>query len=272
METLLCKFVFIFPLVISVLRKTVTSSSLQDGSITKDGDVVLGALLPLYRKDSNGDCTVLNKDSLLWIKALNFALDEFKNTQNPLVRNTTLGLYLRDTCSKPALEQSLDIVHKNKRNKSIKSSAKTVIAVLTSNYEEDSSTLLSLFRIPQITFSEQIHGKFGIFPNEHPYNFEAIKVSYYRARALVGLIKYFGWESVSLVINQAYYRDYLIFKRLAELENVCIAVAVENVTDKEQGSSAYHNLLYQLGHGIGVRVVLLFTDDMDVLRVIRGKH
>ncbi|XP_031557762.1 metabotropic glutamate receptor 3-like isoform X1 [Actinia tenebrosa] len=272
MENFYFKSFCTFALVISVLRKSVSSSSLEDGSIAKNGDLILGALFPLYRKDSNGDCTVVNKDGLLWVKALNFALDELKSSKNPWLRNVTFGLYLRDTCSRPALEHSLDILHLNKQSNSLKeTSSKKVVAVLTNSNDIDSSTLLSLFRIPQILFSEQIYNENGSFPRHQPYFFESIKTSYYRAKSLVGLIKYFQWKSVSLVVNQRFLKDYLIFKHFAEMEDICLAVVLEHATSDEQDSSTDKNLMHRLGHGFGaVRVVVLFTDDKEMLKVIRG--
>lgn len=272
MDSFIFKCFYIVALVISVLRKSVSSSSLEDGSVAIDGDIVLGALFPLYREDSNGECTVINKDRLLWIKALNFALDELKTSNNPWLRNVTFGLYLRDTCSKPALEHSLDILHLNKRTSSLKrTSANKVLVVLTNSNDVDSSTLLSLFRIPQILFSEQLYKNVGGFPSHHPYYFESIKTSYYRAKSLVGLIKYFQWKSVSLVVSQPYFKEYLMFKHFAEMENICIAVILENDMLDQQDVSGDKALLNRLGHSLGVRVVVLFTGEKDMLKMIQGK-
>lgn len=268
MDICILKFLYIFAVVISILRKSVSSSSLEDGSLTQHGDVLLGALFPLYRQDSNGDCTVVNKDKLLWIKALNFALDELKTSRNPWLRNVTFGLYLQDTCSKPALEHSLDILHLNKRSASLKNTSTKKAVVLTSSNDADSSTLLSLFRIPQVLFSEQLYKNVGSFPNHRPYFFESITTSYYRAKSLVGLIKYFQWKSVSLVVSQPYFKEYLMFKHFAEMEDICIAVVVENPISDQRDET--QDLQDRLGHGVGVRVVVLFTGEKDTLAVIRG--
>jgi len=195
MDKKLYKFAFVFVFFLSVLRKLVFSTSVADSSLTKEGDIIFGALFPVYRKDANGECKVFNKDALLWIKAFNFALNELQNNHNPALQNTTFGFHIQDTCAKSALEQALDLVHSNKINESRNSSSRRITVVLSSHYEEDSSTLLSLFKIPNMIFTDLNAGEFGSFPVEHRCNFESVKVSFYRAKALVGMMKHFGNSS-----------------------------------------------------------------------------
>lgn len=260
MDKKLYKFVFLVVCSLSVLRKAVSSSSIPEADLTRSGDIIFGAIFPIYRKDSKDNCMLFNKDALLWIRALNYALDELQNSQVPALQNTTFGFHIKDTCTKPPLEQALELVHGIKSNE-LKDTSSKVLAVLSSSYEKDSSTLFSLFGIPNMIFSDLDGGELGLYPNEHNYNFESVKMTFYRTKAVVGLLKHFKWDSVFVIVAEKYKKEYYMFKELAEIDGICIAgtarrteVAVENI------------------RSLNIRTVLLYTDGISMLDALKGLY
>lgn len=255
------KFVFLIITSFSVLRKTVVATIVSDDSLTKDGDVVFGVLLPIYRKDGYNDCKVFNKDSLLWIRGITYALNELQNSKIPVFQNTSFGFNIKDSCSNPVLEQALDLVHSSKTNNHDKFPSRKIISVISSHYEKDSSTLLSLFQIPNMIIKDLDGGQVGISPMENGYHFEPLKVSFYRAKAVVGLLKHFNWDSVFVIVDDQYQKEFLMFKELAENVDICIAGIGKN----------YEEMTSMIERSLDVRTLVMFTDGISMLKAMRGK-
>lgn len=205
-----------------------------------DKDIAFGALLPLRSKDKLGRCeTPVNKEGILWLRALNYAVKEV-NRRWTREFNVSFRLTIRDTCNdeQTALEKALEFA-KGYRNRDLDETLlreenatenliKPVLGVISASQNQDASVLLSLFKVPQVIF-----GRVKTAVENSKDILRSISVGFYRARALTDLVKYFSWEAVSVVYSPTYQDDFETFLRISRIENLCVAIAVKLSDDHE---------------------------------------
>lgn len=205
-----------------------------------DKDIAFGALLPLRSKDKLGKCeTPVNKEGILWLRALNYAVKEV-NRRWTREFNVSFRLTIRDTCNdeQTALEKALEFA-KGYRNRDLDETLlreenatenliKPVLGVISASQNQDASVLLSLFKVPQVIF-----GRVKTAVENSKDILRSISVDFYRARALTDLVKYFSWEAVSVIYSPTYQDDFETFLRISRIENLCVAIAVKLSDDHE---------------------------------------
>ena len=238
----------------------------------KPGDVIVGALLSIRQKDEYGSCSKTRQESMLWIDALNFALDEINSNERPY--NISFGLEVRDTCAdgEEALEQALGLIRDRKQDGVMPRTpnqakvgrmhpSRPVIGVIWDSANEDIATLFGLFKVPHVSFTRRA-GSLS------QYSFNSISVEYYQALALADLVRYFAWSSISLVYSTRNYRVFSTFQQVSGVDGICVASTIE-VNEKELGnfSVAIQRLLSELQ----TRVVILFTTLDHTAGLLKGK-
>ena len=241
--------------------------------------VVFGALLPLRARNHFGKCEKLKDDKgTLWLSALNYAVDDV-NRLWKMKFKSTLTLNVRDTCSdeQVALEQALDFAggfrsgststlatQENISNSDISAPALGVISV---SVHEDASTLLSLFKVPQIIF-----GKREIDAKKKAKNiFQSISVGFYKAKALADLVKYFSLSAISVVYSISYKDDFESFLRISRIENLCIAVKVNLSIAGETNYLGLESAVHKLFAEPQSTVVILFTGEEETKELLESK-
>ena len=241
--------------------------------------VVFGALLPLRARNHVGKCEKFKDDKgTLWLSALNYAVDDV-NRLWKMKFKSTLTLKVRDTCSdeQVALEQALDFAggfrtgststlatQENISNSDISAPALGVISV---SVHEDASTLLSLFKVPQIIF-----GKREIDAKKKAKNiFQSISVGFYKAKALADLVKYFSWSAISVVYSISYKDDFESFLRISRIENLCIAVKVNLSIAGETNYLGLESAVHKLFAEPQSTVVILFTGEEETKELLESK-
>lgn len=241
--------------------------------------VVFGALLPLRARNHFGKCEKLKDDkATLWLSALNYAVDDVNRIWKMKFKST-LTLKVRDTCSdeQEALEQALDfaggfrsgststlVTQENISNSDISGPALGVISV---SFHEDASTLLSLFKVPQVVFGK---GETGA-KKEAKNIFQSISVGFYKAKALAHLVKYFGWSAISVVYTISYKDDFESFMRISRIENLCIAVKVNLSIAGETNYLGLESAVHKLFAEPQSTVVILFTGEEETQELLKSK-
>ena len=192
---------------------------------------------------------------------------------------STLTLKVRDTCSdeQEALEQALDfaggfrsgststlVTQENISNSDISGPALGVISV---SFHEDASTLLSLFKVPQVVFGK---GETGA-KKEAKNIFQSISVGFYKAKALAHLVKYFGWSAISVVYTISYKDDFESFMRISRIENLCIAVKVNLSIAGETNYLGLESAVHKLFAEPQSTVVILFTGEEETQELLKSK-
>lgn len=239
-------------------------------------NVAFGALLPLHLKDHLGGCDKLKDDKgSLWLSALNYAVDDV-NRKWKRQLNTTLTLKVRDTCGDEqiALEQALDFAdgYRNASDSTFVRQANKadnstpVLSVISVSLHEDASTLLSLFRVPQIIFGR------GITRVEKPAKdiLHSISVSFYKAKALADLVKHFSWSAVSVIYSLSHKDDFESFRRISRIENLCIAVEVAlGTAGKTDNSQPWESAVNELLSEPQSTVIVLFTEEEETKELLK---
>lgn len=251
-----------------------TYHSPVDFSIKRD--IAFGALLPLRFKGKLGRCeTPKHKEGFLWLSALNYAVEDV-NRKWKRKFNASLTLKVRDTCNdgQIALEQALDFAngYRNRvqkvtlaRQENITDDLPPVLGVISASQNQDASTLLSLFKVPQIIF-----GKRETVVDNSKDIFQSVSVGFYKARALADLVKYFTWNAVSVVYLPTHQDDFETFLRISNIENLCIAVTVQ-LSSRNESTSGFELAVGKLLSEPQSTVVILFTGEAETRALLQSK-
>lgn len=245
-------------------------------SINRDV-VAFGALLPLHFKDHRGICkTAGHSEGYLWLSALNYAVEDV-NRKWKRTFNASLTLKVRDTCNdgQIALEQALDFTNgyrseadgkSKRRQENITNDLTPVLGVISASHNQNASTLLSLFKVPQIIFGK---GKFVVENSKDML--QSVSVGFYKARALADLVKYFTWNAVSAVYSPPYEDDFETFLRISTIENLCVAVKVYLSAGGGNSSDEFESAVDKIFSEPQSNVVILFTGEVETTALIKSK-
>lgn len=239
-------------------------------------DIAFGALLPLHFKDKFGRCgPPKHQEGFLWLNALKYAVKEVNTKWNRQLYNASLTLKVRDTCNdgQIALEQALDLANRYRKKAEISATEhdnvgdnfKPVLGVISASQNKDASTLLGLFKVPQIIF-----GREGTVPEISNGILQSLSVGFYKARALADLIKYFTWSAVSVIYSANNQDDYETFLRISNIEKLCIAVTVQ-LSSREMDSARFERALEKLLSEPQSTAVVLFTGDAETKELLQCK-
>ena len=236
-------------------------------------DIAFGALLPLHFKDKLGRCgSPKRQEGFLWLNALKYAVNEVNTKWNRQLYNASLTLKVRDTCNdgQIALEQALDLANRYRKKAEISSTEqgndfKPVLGVISASQNKDASTLLGLFKVPQI-----IIGREGTVPETSNDILQSVSVGFYKARALADLIKYYTWSAVSVIYSSNNQDDYETFLRISNIEKLCIAVTVQ-LSTREIDSTRFQRALEKLLSEPQSTAVILFTGDAETKELLQCK-
>ena len=240
-------------------------------------EIAFGALLPLHVKDELQRCGSArkNREGFLWLNALKYAVEEVNRKWNRRLNNTSLTLKVRDTCNDEqiALEQALDLANCYRKTVEISSSrqdnagndVKQIFGVISASQAKDASTLLGLFKVPQIIF-----GREGTVPQNSNEILQSVSVGFYKARALADLIKYFTWSAVSVIYSANNRDDYEIFLRISNIEKLCIAVTAR-LAAGEVDPTRFERVLAKLRTEPRSTAVILFIGDAETNDLLQCK-
>ena len=249
----------------------------QDSSFLRR-EIAFGALLPLHVKDEHEGCRSAPKHQVgfLWLNALKYAVEEINRKWNRKLYNTSLALKVRDTCSdgQVALEQALDLANRYRKTVELSSSRqdntgediKQVFGVISASENKDASTLLGLFKVPQIIFGRELR----TVPQNSNEILQSVSVGFYKARALADLVKHFTWSAVSVIFSPDNRDDYEIFLRISNIEKLCIAVTAELISG-EMDSIRFERVVAKLSSEPQSTAVILFTGDAETKELLQCK-
>ncbi|XP_013776181.2 metabotropic glutamate receptor-like, partial [Limulus polyphemus] len=243
------------------------------------GDIILGGLFPIHKKNTKSKCGLINKDrGIQRTEAMLFAIDKI-NQDPTILGNIKLGAIILDTCSSDsyALNQSLEFIRasintvdssafecQDRSHPKLKFSNKAISGVVGGSYSEVSlqvANLLRLFRIPQV--SPASTGTSLSDKSRYDFFARTVPPDTFQALALVDLVQSFNWSYVSLVSSEGQYGDsgMKAFQQEARARNICIAVndKVPHSASKDKFDDIFKNLLTKSN----ARCVVLFTRAED---------
>ncbi|KAM3601915.1 uncharacterized protein V6R79_021119 [Siganus canaliculatus] len=256
------------------------------------GDIIIGALFSVHHqppadKVHERKCGAVREQyGIQRVEAMMHTLDRINADPN-ILPNITLGCEIRDSCwhSAVALEQSIEFIRdtlvSNEEEESqarctaepgsvLMQGKKPIVGLIgpgSSSVAIQVQNLLQLFNIPQIAYSAtsmDLSDK-----SLYKYFMRVVPSDMQQARAMVDIVKRYGWSYVSAIHTEGNYGESGMeaFKDMAAKEGICIAHS-----DKIYSNAGEHNfdkLLQKLrAHLPKARVVACFCEGMTVRGIL----
>ncbi|CAG9562246.1 unnamed protein product [Danaus chrysippus] len=247
-----------------------------------EGDIILGGLMMVHgRAGGSSSCgPLMAQGGVQALEAMLYSLDEAQRA-GLAPPGVTLGALVLDDCDSDTrgLEMALDFIKGSIGNiddEDYACNATTVRKVITGVVGASSSVtsvqvanLLRLFKIPQVSFfstSPELSNK-----ARFEYFTRTIPSDLHQVRALVEIVKKFGWRYVSIIYEESNY-GIKAFEELETLllrEDICIAVKERLVKDSGAADDrAYDTIVERLLSRPRARGVIVFGSDQEVAGVM----
>ncbi|MGH0140297.1 UNVERIFIED_CONTAM: hypothetical protein FKN15_046078 [Acipenser sinensis] len=208
-------------------------------ALLADGDIILGGLFPMhYRvvvpelnytyKPAASACQGFDSRSFRWAQTMRFAIKEIN--ENPsLLPNITLGYKIYDSCTThvAALRATLSVLNGRKEVSSMMCSGASPVKAIIGDSGSSQSIIVSRtlqpFKIPMISYIATCSCLSN--RNEYPNFFRTVPNDYYQVKAIVQLVKHFGWTWVGAVSEEGDYGRYAFQALIEEFKKngVCLA-------------------------------------------------
>lgn len=176
------------------------------------GNITLGGLFPIHSDDRNGKCSRINGVlGIQRLEAMIFAINRI-NIEGKILPGIKLGLSAFDTCSSEttALDRTVEEFITHQRCDSEEEEGAIgmrqvvgVVGPLYSSISVQVAHLLRLFRMPQISYdstSSELSDN-----TKYEYFLRTVPSDLLQARAIVDILRYFGWSYVSVVYSDDSY-------------------------------------------------------------------
>ena len=220
-----------------------------------NADIILGGVLPVhvavssencqkanlcgYMEDVTRTCTRINKYGIVWTEAMIQTIKRI-NEDNKVLPGVKLGYVICDCYN--SIERAFNISlllqslrhrrtstgNTSQSNCSCNSNdTRTIVGIIggaSSKISMSINYIMNVFNIPQISYSStspSLSDKFSFRTF-----FRTIPPDTYQGKALVDIVKHFGWSYISTVATSDDYGRLGIeaFKEIAKSMNICLAV------------------------------------------------
>uniref|UniRef100_H3A4X9 G-protein coupled receptors family 3 profile domain-containing protein n=1 Tax=Latimeria chalumnae TaxID=7897 RepID=H3A4X9_LATCH len=190
----------------------------------KEGDVMIGGLFPIHSARVDSDFSFRSKPDVTqcdgfsfrvfrWMQTMLFTIEEI-NKDKHLLPNTTLGYRIYDSCSHPIQALRAAVTLTNGQEEIVRENSCNSILVVIGGAGSTQSIavtrLLGLFKIPVVSYFSTcacLGDK-----QEFPTFLRTIPSDLFQVKALVQLVKYFGWNWLGSVAgDDDYGRDGIQF-------------------------------------------------------------
>ena len=236
------------------------------------GDIIIGGLFPIHKKSerSENECGEFNElPGHQYMEVMLFAVDKINGDPN-LLPNITLGTQVYDTCLSRtiAADRAKEFIKLSLTQDGKKGQLAGVVGALTSGVSVVVANFLRVFEIPQISYSSTS----VTLSNKDIYSYflRTVPPDSFQARAMVDIIKKFGWSYVSTINSQGDYGEsgVRIFRQYAQESGICIDVErqipqfAENETYKE-----IIKALVKSASETNMSAVVMFVTQIDARKI-----
>uniref|UniRef100_A0A8C7YNR8 Olfactory receptor C family, x1 n=1 Tax=Oryzias sinensis TaxID=183150 RepID=A0A8C7YNR8_9TELE len=203
----------------------------EELSLYEDGDVVIGGLFPLHFSPVSSPLTYKTKPppnsynyfssrALRWMHTMTFAIKEI-NKRNDFLSNITLGFHIRDSCNDipVSLKATLQLVNgQPESNLSTEDAGSGVSMALLRS--------LGSFHIPLVSYFASCSCLSN--QKEFPTFMRTMPSDAFQIRALIQLVRYFGWTWVGVIGVESDYARFAIQLFLQESMHYGVCAAYTN--------------------------------------------
>ena len=246
----------------------------------KEGDLIIGVLLPIHRPASAKSYPV--RCSIIWeeygmhrMEQVIWTIEEIN--QNPdILPGVTLGYDIRDTCwtTQVALERTMDFIKSKAGDDQCSTSQKNpplaaILGAASSEISVAVQEVAQMFDIPQVDFgstSPQLSDKemYRLFARVVPSDKK-------QATMMVDVIKHFGWRYVHGIYTEGNYgeKGYEAFRDVLAYSPICLASTRKFLLRVPDSHEQYSQLIQDLGKHPDTRVIVCFCDGLGVRALFR---
>ena len=258
------------------------SDDSQPRSYVRDGDLVLGAVLPVHVFDSAYPCGFRLRDisAVQTVEALVYTIDQINNSTD-LLPGVQLGFAILDDCAKDttALQETLKFMPESQRynSKQCEMSCSNkkddefydVIGVIGAESTPSTimiANLLNIFQIPQISPSASSD---LLTDKKYRYLMRMVPPDSFQVEAILDILKHFNWTYISVAYSEGGYGTKAAenLKQSSGSLGICIGEMVRvSPSDNEQMFDAAVQTL----NLSKARVVVLFADQEELKYLFRA--
>ncbi|XP_041979527.1 metabotropic glutamate receptor 2-like [Aricia agestis] len=247
-----------------------------------EGDLVLGGLMMVHERSEERTCgPVMPQGGVQALETMLFTLDIVN--RRGLVPGVRLGAHVLDDCDRDTygLEMAVDFIKGSISNiddaeyacnaTAMRKVISGVVGAASSVTSVQVANLLRLFKIPQVSFfstSPELSNK-----ARFEYFTRTIPSDLHQVRAMVEIVKQFGWSYVSIIYEESSYGIKAFEELEAQLARSGICIAVKEKLVKDSGVAderAYDDLVHRLLTKPRARGAIIFGSDQEVAGVMRA--
>lgn len=220
---------------------------------TRQGVIVIGGFFPVHEWNfTNGNCSAQIRPSagLQRLEAARWALENLTSGMDFITNALNIGYDLRDSCSWETIirDQALDFINigTNCRPEYLNRPISMVLGASSSELSVDLTNLLTLFRIPHISYSASAD---RLSSSDNSLFYRTVPPDTYQVDAIRALMDRFNWSYVSIIYsNDVYGND--AHRRFMQLEagsegfDFCLAASVS--LDIPTSANAINSALDQI--------------------------
>ncbi|XP_073706236.1 extracellular calcium-sensing receptor-like [Garra rufa] len=211
--------------------------------LTKDGDIIIGALFAIRSKETVPSFEFAQKPQLLSCSSVNlrdfrmaqimiFAIEEINRSES-LLPNVSIGYRIYDTCGSrlSAMSATMGLMNGPEFTAEYRCNGQSPIHAIIGETESSATVILSRttgpFKIPVISHSASCECLSN--RKDYPSFFRTIASDYHQGRALAYIVKHLGWSWVGAVNSDNDYGNNVmsIFLNTAQKEGICVEYSVK---------------------------------------------
>uniref|UniRef100_A0A3B3D873 Olfactory receptor C family, x3 n=1 Tax=Oryzias melastigma TaxID=30732 RepID=A0A3B3D873_ORYME len=269
-----------------------------NGSLYEDGDVVIGGLFPLHFSPVSSLLTYKTKPppnsynysrALRWMYTMTFAIKEI-NKRSDFLSNITLGFHIRDSCDDipVSLRATLQLVNGQpesnlptesiRGNLSIETTTNLGCAAVDRRVSSviigDAGSGVSMallrslgsFHIPLVSYFASCSCLSS--QREFPTFMRTMPSDAFQIRALVQLVRYFGWTWVGLIGVESDYATFAIQLFLQESVHYGVCAAYTHFYPVDLNQQALDELLNVIQTKTS-KVIINFSGESEMQGILR---
>ncbi|XP_026140978.1 extracellular calcium-sensing receptor-like [Carassius auratus] len=210
---------------------------------SKDGDVTIGGIFPVHRKETLPSfeftqkpqlllCSSVNLRNFLLAQVMIFTIDEI-NRNETLLPNVSIGYHIYDTCGSrlSTMSATMGLMNGLDFGSGDRCNGQPPLPAIIGETESSATVILSRttgpFKIPVISPSATCVCLSN--RKDYPSFFRTIASDYHQSSALVNIVKHFGWSWVGAVNSDTDYGNngMAVFLKIAQEEGICVEYSVK---------------------------------------------
>ena len=220
----------------------------HQNSLHIDGDIILGGLFPVHRRSGTTEnaCGEIDRHpGYQYLASMLFALEEI-NKDHSLLPGVTLGAKIYDTCRSETIGSNgaKEIIKYTLREENGTAPLSGVIGPFRSDVSVAVANLLRVFSIPQVSYGSTT----PVLSNKDLYEYflRTVPSNSYQGKAMVDVVRYFGWKYVMTVYSPGQYGEKGMEKFYEEAERAGLCVATKKKLPAFPTEEDYTNTIQEL--------------------------